>query len=284
MTRTIPIDPVLEHGYDVRLLRVDFAQLTTAWAERSAALRKNATVKIDRQYGPGEKDLMDLFLCGEKDAPLFVFIHGGYWQRGDKSMYSFAAEAFLQTGVDVAIIGYELCPSATMTSMSEKIRSALVWLWRDGEAEGISKDRINVSGHSAGGHLTGMALATDWSAIDSELPGNLIKTGIPISGLYQLDPLRQTTISDALHLDDAETYALSPHFLEPSTTAPILVTLGGGETAQFHWQTDEFVKQWSAYDAPIEKYAEPDVDHFDVVNHLSREDSVIFRKTRAWLR
>ncbi|WP_272011440.1 alpha/beta hydrolase [Roseovarius sp. ZX-A-9] len=284
MTRTIPVDPTLEHGYDVRLLRSDFAELSQSWAERSAALRKNATVKLDRRYGPGEKDLMDLFLCGEKEAPLFVFIHGGYWQRGDKAMYSFVAESFLKAGVDVAIVGYELCPSATMASMAGKIRSALVWLWQNGAAEGINKDRINVSGHSAGGHLTGIALATDWPSFNLDVPKNLIKSGIPISGLFQLEPLLRTTISDALHLDESKAKALSPQFLPPATTAPILVTLGGGETPQFHWQADEFVAQWSTFEAPIEKYAEPDVDHFDVVNRLSSSESEIFRKTLAWLR
>ena len=110
-----------------------------------------------------------------------------------------------------------------------------------------------------------------------------MKTGIPISGLYQLEPLRKTTIADALGLDDAESMALSPHFFEPITTAPILVTLGGAETPEFHWQTDQFVEKWKLNDAPLEDHAEPDVDHFGVIERLASKDSQIFKKISDWL-
>ena len=114
-------------------------------------------------------------------------------------------------------------------------------------------------------------------------PYNIVKTGIPISGLYQLDPIRETTIADALGLDDEESLALSPHFFEPKTEAPILVTLGGGETPEFHWQTDNFVSRWKDYKAPLDYFAEPEVDHFGVVERLSNKDSEIFNKVKEWL-
>ena len=167
-----------------------------------------------------------------------------------------------------------------MTGIVNQIRTALIWLWKNAHNHAISKDRINVSGHSAGGHITGMILATDWQQISSDLPKDLIKTGIPISGLYQLEPLRKTTIADALGLDDVESMALSPHFFEPITTAPILVTLGGAETPEFHWQTDQFVEKWKLNEAPLEYHAEPDVDHFGVVERLASKDSQIFKKSK----
>ena len=88
MTRDIPIDPVLEHGYDVRLLRDDFAEIVEGWSARSQRLRAGADASLDCAYDTGERDKLDVFRCGEQNAPLFVFIHGGYWQRGDKSVYS----------------------------------------------------------------------------------------------------------------------------------------------------------------------------------------------------
>ena len=170
-----------------------------------------------------------------------------------------------------------------MTDIVNQIRTALIWLWKNAHNHAISKDRINVSGHSAGAPMTGMRLATDWQQISSNLPKDLIKTGIPISGLYQLEPLRKTTIADALGLNDVESMALSPHFFEPITTAPILVTRGGAETPEFHWQTDQFVEKWKLNEAPLEYYAEPDVDHFGVVERLSSKDSQIFIKVKSWL-
>ena len=284
MARTIPVDPVLERGYDVRKLRDDFEAFLEDFMSRSAEFRSNADCSLDCAYGGGEKDKLDIFRCGEKDAPLFAFIHGGYWQRGDKAIYSLVAEPFLAMRADVALIGYELCPSATMPSIVANIRNALAWLWRNAADCGISADRINVSGHSAGGHLTGMMLATQWMDVGDDLPHNLVKSGIPISGLYQLEPIRQTTSSDALHLDDESSAACSPQFLKPATDAPMLVTLGGAETPQFHWQSEQFVEEWARHGLKIDYHVEPDVDHFDVVTRLASTDSEIFRKTLAWLR
>ena len=283
MERTIPVDPILEKGYNVRLLVDDFDGLISRWSDRSEKFRQNVDSSLNCQYGDGEKDKLDIFRCGEANAPLFIFIHGGYWQRGDKSVYSFVAESFINSGIDVALIGYQLCPVASMTNIVEKIQEAIIWIWHNAENYSISKNRINVSGHSAGGHITGMILATDWQQISSDLPTDLVKTGIPISGLYQLEPLRKTTIADALGLDDVESMALSPHFFEPITTAPILVTLGGAETPEFHWQTDQFVEKWKLHDISLDYHAEPDVDHFGVVERLASKDSQIFKKISDWL-
>jgi len=283
MQRTIPVDPILEKGYNVRLLVDDFDGLISRWSDRSEKFRQNVDSSLNCQYGDGEKDKLDIFRCGEANAPLFIFVHGGYWQRGDKSVYSFVAESFINSGIDVALIGYQLCPVASMTNIVEKIQEAIIWIWHNAENYSISKNRINVSGHSAGGHITGMILATDWQQISSDLPTDLVKTGIPISGLYQLEPLRKTTIADALGLDDVESMALSPHFFEPITTAPILVTLGGAETPEFHWQTDQFVEKWKLHDISLDYHAEPDVDHFGVVERLASKDSQIFKKISDWL-
>ena len=283
MERTIPIDPILEKGYNVRLLVDDFDGLINTWFQRSEQFRSTVDNSLNCKYDEGEKNKLDLFRCGKPNAPLYVFVHGGYWQRGDKSVYSFVAESFVRSGIDVALIGYQLCPESSMTGIVNQIRTALIWLWKNADNYAISKDRINISGHSAGGHITGMILATDWQQISSDLPNDLVKTGIPISGLYQLEPLRKTTIADALGLDDAESLALSPHFFEPITTAPILVTLGGAETPEFHWQTDQFVEKWELNKSPLEYHAEPEVDHFGVVERLASKDSQIFKKIKTWL-
>ena len=120
MERSIPIDPILEKGYNVRLLVDDFDGLIEKWSNWSEVFRSNADSALNCQYGNGEKDKLDIFRCGKPNAPLFIFIHGGYWQRGDKSVYSFVAQSFVNSGIDVALIGYQLCPGASMTNIIEK--------------------------------------------------------------------------------------------------------------------------------------------------------------------
>lgn len=270
----------LEREYDVRKLRDDFDDLIVAWSERSSAFRAVAECRPDVSYGPGPRDRLDLFLCGRSDAPVLVYLHGGYWQRGDKSIYSFVAAPFVTRGASVVVANYDLCPTGTIGSITSQVRDAIVWLWRNAERLGLSRERIYVSGHSAGGHLTAMCLATDWSALADDLPIDVVKGGIPISGLYDLDPLRQTTINDAMAMDEASAHACSPMFLKPVSDAPVLVTLGGQETRQFHRQTERFVETWKTHGTTIEQYTEPGVDHFDVVNRLAEMDSGIFQA--AW--
>ena len=131
MERTIPIDPILEKGYNVRLLVDDFDGLINTWFQRSEQFRSKIDNSLNCKYDEGEKNKLDIFRCGKPNAPLYVFVHGGYWQRGDKSVYSFVAESFVKSGIDVALIGYQLCPESSMTGIVNQIRTALIWLWRN---------------------------------------------------------------------------------------------------------------------------------------------------------
>jgi len=246
--------------------------------------RRDADVVTDCSYDSGASGKLDIFRSGVDGAPLFVFIHGGYWQGGDKSIYSFVAEPFLAAGVDVAVIGYELCPSTDMPTMVAKIQTAVAWIWRNAASLGIAADRINLSGHSAGGHLTAMLLAKPWPGIATDLPVNLIKSAIPISGLYQLEPVRHTTIADALSLDRKTAADLSPHFLKPANGAPILAVVGANETSEFHEQSNQFVSRWRKHGAAIATYTEPEADHFDMIDRLADRNSGMFCRILEQLR
>ena len=271
-------DAELDREYNVRLLRDDFDDIVAGWFARSEAFREGAEARLDLAYGPGERERLDLFLCGDRDAPLLFYIHGGYWQRGDKAMYSFVAEPFVENGVNVAVVNYELCPAGSIGGITAQIRGALAWLWREADGLGFARERIHVTGHSAGGHLTAMAMATDWPSLGDGLPGDLVKGGIPISGLYELEPLRRTTINDAVAMDADEAAAYSPQFLVPATMAPALVVVGGGETSQFHRQTERFIAAWAGHGVPVEHLVVPEVDHFDVVNRLTDSTSDFFSR------
>jgi arylformamidase len=157
-------------------------------------------------------------------------------------------------------------------------------LYRNAPELGISRYRINVSGHSAGGHLTAMLLARTQFQAQNKFPDNLIKSGIPFSGLYDLAPLLQTTISHALHLSEEEVVNLSPDQLEPSGRAPVLAIVGGAETDAFHQQTDDFLLHWGQRGIVVDKYVEPEADHFDLINRLADSDSEMFIGIKHWLR
>lgn len=283
MTAYSSIDPELESNYNNMARRPDASELLQQLSEMSAVYRGKADAVLDCVYGNDERERLDVFRCGQAKAPLYVYIHGGYWQRGDKSIYSYIAEPFNRAGVDVALIGYPLCPKVTMTALVGSIRQALVWLFHNAARLGICAERINLSGHSAGGHLSAMGMATAWSDFAGDLPADLLKSAIPISGLYQLAPLLPTTISEVLHLTDAEVNGLSPASLQAGHATPLLVIVGGAETPEFFRQADSLIENWSRPEIVIEKHIEPGADHFDVVARLASAESEIFQRIIGWL-
>ena len=239
-------------------------------AGRAAAFAAAARrAEIDLAYGPGPRERLDLFLPEGDGAPLLAFIHGGYWQWNDKEPFAFLAERIVPAGAAFANIEYALCPDVGLTELTDQIRRAVAFLWREGPRLGYDRDRIVVSGHSAGGHLTAMMLATDWPGFAADLPANLVAAGLPISGIYDLEPIRLTPINDPIGLDEAEARALSPAFAVPPTGAPMVVVAGGAESEEFVRQARAFAEGWQAHGVNAEVIVPAGRDHFTVLDTLA---------------
>lgn len=271
------IDQSLESLYVIGKLRDDLPNLMESWAKRSEIFRSAADGLVDQPYGDNPREKIDIFYCGKSDAPLLVYLHGGYWQRGDKSIYSFIAKPFVEQEVDVALVSYPLCPQVSLTELVNSVRQSLVFLFNNAKKLKINADRINICGNSAGGHLVAMMLATQWTELDPKLPPDLIKFAVPVSALYQLEPLRHTTLNEAVGLDADEARLNSPQFLSAATNTPILAAVGGTETPVFLEQLESFAQQWQSESRPIEKHIEADADHFDIIERLGNDESEIFK-------
>ena len=270
----------LEAQYNLRARRPDFDAVVARWMERCRAYRETSDVALDLAYGPGGREKLDLFR-GRPGGPLLVYIHGGYWQRGDKTMYSFIAEPFQAAGVSVAVLNYDLTPSVRLGAIAPQIRRAVAWLWHNAADLQVDREAITVMGHSAGGHLTAMMMATDWSALDPTLPLSLVKAGVPISGIFELEPLIHTSINAGPQMDLKEARRESPLFLPPVTDAPQLVVDGGAETDEFHRQSDLYCETFRTERRRMERYMVPGADHFDELERLAEADSVFFRRSLA---
>ena len=272
--------------YNLRAGRPDYEETVIPnWIKDSKKARENLNCTLDVRYADGDNQKLDVFLCGDKKAPTLIWIHGGYWQRGDKSIYSFLASPFVEIGVNVIIVGYDLCPNVSMTRISEELREAVSFIWNNGKILGINRDKICVMGHSAGGHLTQMMMATDWPARDSAFPLDIIKAGIPVSPLSYLEPVRLTLALNAnLQMDAKEANLESPMTNHPPLTyAPQLVVVGGAETDEFHRQSEMYVNSFRTQQRMIDMYVVPDVDHFDELNVLADQESTFFKKVCAMI-
>lgn len=268
--------------YNLRAGRPDYeVTVIPGWSRDSEKARGNLECSVDVRYGKGEKQRLDVFRCTDTTAPTLVYFHGGYWQRGDKSIYSFIAPPFVSHNVNVVIVGYDLCPDVTITRISEEAREAVAYIWRNATSLGINRDRVTIMGHSAGGHITQMMMATDWAAFGDDLPANLVKAGIPVSPLSYLEPVRLTEALNAgIRMDVAEADAESPMTNHPPlTNAPQLVVVGGAETSEFHRQARMYVEAYQTESRSMGLYIVPDVDHFDELNVLVDAESAFFQKT-----
>lgn len=254
--------------YNNRGKVADFADYAARWANASEDVRSRLTSKLDIAYGAGSAQGIDLFLPDAANPPLHIFIHGGYWQWNDRKPYAFIADAFVQAGAAVATIGYPLCPGVTMRELVDSVRSGVAHLWRHAGDLGFDSGRMHVSGHSAGGHLTATMMMTDWPRFSAGLPDDVLKSGIAISGVFDLEPIRHTPIGDAPNMDEAEARELSPLFMPPPTNAPIVIALGAQEGAEFYRQATAFAGHLGGHGVSARILDAPDRHHFSIVDDL----------------
>jgi arylformamidase len=210
-----------------------------------------------------------------------VYFHGGYWQRMDKREMSFIARPFVEAGHHFVNVNYTLAPQAKLDEIVAECRSACAWIWDNIAAFGGARSNIYVSGSSAGGHLALMMATTSWPDVKSHLPNNLIKGACGISGLYELEPLRYSSVNDAVGLDAQSAARNSPVLLKPTTAGAIILAVGGLESSEFHRQTADLARAWADSTGDIEILDVVGKHHFDVLLEYADGSSTL---TRAVLR
>lgn len=234
------------------------------WTARSDAVRSARAGRIDLRYGNGARQRLDVFACGRPGAPTLVYIHGGYWQTNDKEPYAFLGEALLPAGVNLALVEYTLAPAARLDQIVAEVRAAVAWVIDHAKELGGDPARVFVSGHSAGGHLTAMAMA------DARVAG-----GLAISGLYDLEPIRLNYLNDKLRLDPAEAQRNSPLLHLPSRAAPLVVTVGLGELPELIRQSEEYAAAWQRQGLPGRYLPVATHDHFSILEELASPDGAL---------
>lgn len=228
----------LDLEYDMRRRCPHFAETFASYGPINERMTSNFHCSLDVPFGdrPGEK--LDIW-HGRGNSPIALFIHGGYWRAFDKDMFRFVGERFAEAGAAVVLNNYDLCPNVTMSEIVRQNREALAWIYKNADKIGGDRGRIHVTGHSAGGHLTAMLLSTDWSEYD--LPHDVVNGAVPLSGLFDLEPIRLSYLNADLRMDEREAKLVSPMNSIPSRMPPTVVAVGGGETDEFRRQSRIYV-------------------------------------------
>ena len=246
--------------------------LIAAWAKDAAAYREQHPARRIT-YGKGPRHTIDLF-AGDRDGPVVVFIHGGYWQALDGSFFSHLAGGLNAHGIRVAIPSYDLCPGVTVAEIVEQMRAATRELAKLAQP-------LVISGHSAGGHLAACLLATDWPALDPSLPSDLIIAAYAISGLFDLVPLVGTSVNNALHLDATSAKTVSPLFWKAPARGSLDAMVGEDESAEYFRQSKTVVERWAAAGLATKFGVVPGANHFTAIAPLADPGSPMVARLLA---
>jgi arylformamidase len=258
---------VLDSQYNNRARIANADQLLQRAAQESEALRQRTQFQADVPYGSHPREILDIFPARRPGAPVHAFIHGGYWRSMEKRVFHFIADGFINQDVTYVAINYPLAPQATMDEIVASCRQAIAWLVRHIAEYNGDPHQIYISGHSAGGHLVAMLMATDWPALAVDLPNDPIKGGCAISGLFNLLPIQLSFVNDDVRMDEAMARRNSPVFFSPAGKSPLIVTVGGAESDEYLAQSQDLADAWSPH-IPLTHLVVPEANHFSILEHL----------------
>jgi acetyl esterase/lipase len=258
-------------AYNNNLAVANSAALIERRNVASAAFRKAHSAGLDVPYGPAPRQRWDLFAAGNASAPCLVFIHGGYWQRNTREDFAAFAGGIMSHGWSAAMVGYTLAPDVPLTAIVGEIGQALDWLGQNGAKHGLAGGPIMVSGWSAGGHLTAMALSHP-----------RVTAGLAISGVFELAPIRETYLDEKLRLTDEEIATLSPLRL-PAVPKPLAIAYGTNELPALVADSRDLHARRQAAGAPGPLIPVAGADHFTILEELRRPDGALVGAARALL-
>ena len=273
---TFRSDPEVDAGYNASAAVADAATYAPRWTEQSRRVRETLRSVLDVPYGPTPAETLDIFPAAKASAPVFVFLHGGYWRAFTSKEFSWVAEGLHAAGITTVVVNYALCPAVTIDEIVRQCRSAVAWTIGHIARHGGDPSRVSVGGHSAGGHLTAMCANADWAA-EHGLPPHPIKSAMLVSGVYELAPLMRSYLQPQIRLDAGIVERNSPVFAVRRSTTPALVTWGQDESSEFARQSTRMYDAWRAAGNPGELLPLAGLNHFSAIDGFSSPDSALVR-------
>ena len=260
----------LDREYNARASVPDYPAEIARYETLSAAARE-ALPPVAHVFDPSSGNKLDWFAGapgGPRPAPVFLWVHGGYWRALSRADQSCVTPGLVAAGVSVAVMDYTLVPHATLDEIVRQVRAACAWV--AARAEGP----VFIGGSSAGGHLCGMVLAD----------GPEVQGAVLLSGLYDLEPVRLSHVNGWMQLDEAAAWRNSPlRHIPPAPRARLLLSYGEHETAEFKRQTAEYAAAWSAAGGRARVVPAPGHNHFSVAAALGNGADPLCRAVAAFM-
>lgn len=264
----------IDEQYNPSLKLANPAAAGQHYIETAQRTRDTLPCHLDVAYGPTLAETLDIFPARQPNAPVFVFIHGGYWRALSAKEFSGVALGLNALGITTVVVNYALCPHVSLDEITRQARASIAWVVRNIAAYGGDPQRIGIGGHSAGAHLAAMCLQASWTH-DYGLPENPIAAALLFSGLYDLAPLRYSYLQPQIQLDQGIIERNSPAFRTRVCPTPTWITWGGEESTEFARQSEMLHTASQALGNPTELASISGADHFTVIHGLEFPDSAV---------
>lgn len=274
----------LDTQYNNRLHVPDYADYLNRWELLSRHTEQKLPVIKDIPYGNLQRERLDIYPSLQPQSKTLIFIHGGYWQMLDKSMFHFIANGFHSYGVTTVLLTYPLAPEVSIDQIVLSCRKAIKWLYSNFPAFNGDPHQMYVAGHSAGGHLAAMLMATDWELFDPGLSANVLKGICAVSGLFNLVPIHLSYINKVLKMDMETAKCNSPVRLEPSNSCPLIVAVGEAETAEFNDQSKELYTCWKNKGIDNQLLQLPRQNHYSIAETIVDPQSSLHQALRQLMK
>jgi arylformamidase len=254
----------LDDAYDQSVWAPNQAHVSKRRALWSESIRTR--LKPERiAYGPTDIEQLDIYKTNRAKAPIQIFIHGGAWRGGSAKDSAYPAEMFVTAGaifIAVDFVSIDRADGNLMT-MVDQVRRAVAWVYKNASRFGGDSNRLYLSGHSSGAHLSGVILVTDWK-IDFGLPIDVVKGAVLMSGMYDLKAVALSKRSKYVKFTDEIEQSLSSQRHLDKLHAPIIVAHGTLESPEFQRQTRDFAAAVEAAGKPIQLIVAEGYNHFEL--------------------
>jgi len=271
----------IDQEYNPRFIVENTDELIQSYFTESQRVLREYSNRSAVAYGPTPSETLDIFPAEKLCSPIHIFFHGGYWHSLTSRDFAFVAEGLVRNGIMAVLVNYPLCPSVNIDEIVRQSRAAAAWTYRNAEDFDGNPERISVSGHSAGGHLTGMLLSTDWEK-NHGLPPNLIKGFLPVSGLFDLKPFPFSWLQPKLLLTSEQVLRNSPVFLKPVYTPHVMVAVGADESHEFQRQSKNYTIFLQKHGVHAEYLSMPGKNHFNIIHDFLGDGGPLGKKIIEW--
>jgi arylformamidase len=256
----------MELQYNPRVSVPEFPELARIRSAQARKVRDSAKSWLNVPYGSSPREILDIYVADKQGGPVLVYIHGGYWRSGSKEDNCNFVPMFTKRGATVVLVEYDLCPEVTVADIVKQTRSAIAWVYKNIVRYGANPSKVFVAGHSAGGHLTAMALAHDWAK--EGMPADLIKGAVATSGVYDLDMVMEISVQEQVRMTPEIAKQNSPLLHPPRVKCPLVVAVGGAEPKGWQQMSEDYFNYCKQHGMPVEYLIEPDANHYTMSEHL----------------